>query len=95
MKDYFHEYNLRSVINPNSLIMLTANTLANICLCTYHEKMQLVVSAIEKLPRVLYFLQHVTCDLNSRHCMLQSCQSCCKLLLLKQYCRVALTDENH
>ena len=71
-------------------IMLRANTPANMCLCTYHENMQLLVSAVD--PPVIDLLQHVVCDVKSQRCMLQSCESYCNLSLWKQYCENTFTE---
>ena len=73
--------------------MLKANTPANMCLCTYHGNMLLLVNAIEKLPFVTNLLNHIFCEAESQKCMFQSCESCDKLSLWKQYCTNNFTDE--
>ena len=67
-------------------VMLRANTPAKMCLCTYHGNMHLLVNAIEKLPSVTDLLNHIFCEAESQKCMFQSCESCGKLSLWKQYC---------
>ena len=76
-------------------VMLRANTPANMCLCTYHENMHLLMNAIEKLPNVTELLKHVACDAENQKCMFQSFECCGKLLLWKQYCINNFTDEEH
>ena len=43
-------------------VMLRANTPADMCLCTYHENMHLLVIAIEKLPSLTDLLKLAVCD---------------------------------
>ena len=63
------------------------------CLCIYHENMRLLENATEKLPSVTDLLKHAVCDVKSQKCMFQSCECCCKLLFLNQYCTNNFTDK--
>ena len=47
-------------------VMLRVNAPANMCLCTYHENMHLLLNAIEKLPSVTDVLKHIVCDAESQ-----------------------------
>ena len=60
--------------------MLKAKIPANMCLCTYHENIDLLVNAVEKLSSVTDLLKHIICDAESKKCMFQSCECCGKLL---------------
>ena len=54
--------------------------------------MFLLVNAIEKLPSVTDLLKHV-CDVENQKSIFQSCESCDKMSLWKEYCTNDFTEE--
>ena len=74
-------------------VMLRANTPTDMCLCTYHENIHLLVNGIEKLPSLTDLLKLAVCNAESQKLMFQLCECCGKLSLWKQYCTNNFADE--
>ena len=74
-------------------IQLRAETPVNACLCTYHENMRLLTSAVEKLPDISGLINRVVCDKNNSNCMMQKCETCKNLSLWDEFTKEIL-DEN-
>ena len=63
-----------------SHVSLRADTPANICLCSYHENIRLILTSITALPNTTSdFIKKIVCDYDNEACMLQSCEECGKL----------------
>ena len=62
-------------------IQLQKETPVNTCLCTYHENMQLLTSAAEKLPDISGLVNRIVFDKNNPNCMMQKCETCKNFLL--------------
>ena len=69
-------------------IQLRAETPVNTCLCTYHENMRLLTSAVEKLPDISGLINRVVCDKSNPNCMMQKCETCKNLSLWHEFKRI-------
>ena len=72
---------------------MQAETPVNTCLCTSHENVWLLTSAVEKLPDISGLINRVTCDKSNPNCMMQRFETCRNLCFWHEFTKEIL-DEN-
>ena len=64
------------------------------CLCTYHEHMQLLNSAFEKILDISGLINRIFCDKNSSNCMMQKCETCENVSLWHEFTKEILGEND-
>lgn len=65
-----------ATLRPKWCVPVGASGTRNVCVCTYHQNVKLMLSCIDKSLDYKELLKLCVCDVNNENCMLHHCDSC-------------------
>ena len=74
-----------ALLRPKWCLPVGCSGSHNVCVCTYHQNVKLMLSAVDHTLDYKQVMELAVCDVESEKCMLHHCDDCPDISVLKEF----------